>query len=664
MTARTSKLGQGKRFPFQVVQMISALFSRTNYSIARRAVTRLQQSAAGGLLEPFYGFIPGVRPRRMAVRRLCALLILFCLIFVVRFNARAEGAIHYVSPTGSDDSFGTSSQPWRTIQRAVDAVAPGDKVIVKAGIYYERVQINVSGSPGQPITFEGERGPNGEWLTIIDGGDRVSGWVPAPEVGAGVYKTTSIPYEPYAMTVDDRTIWRINTRSMNGILVENARGTGFDALARPAEATVQYSGSPEIKYWDGLDALFGYRDGVTYIRFRAGDDPNAKDIRSSPGPVDEYAAPAGATVLIADTSHVTIRGFWIRAAHNAVLISGPAAQNNIIEGNVLTNGTNRVFLYGGASKNHIRGNEMKMNPYSIFRPGAGDDTYAGWITFHLYFENKFLVGNTSETDHNIRVWNGANDNEIYLNHIYDGIVGIRLMTGTTGTKIYNNEINNHSGQGFELYPSASAQIYDNLVYDNKYNMRIMSLQEYGPRRLDIYRNRFYSPPGLADHIFFNAEWGVKADSYAEIYFYHNSIAGGRNAFLMAGFDPGYGMPYVYILNNIVSSQYAYNTETTLNEEWHLGTFDYNWIGGQFTGHRAWYGRNNISAWGEKQWDDSTIPHFLLQPGSSSRSAGIDLSKPVTIEGRAYTLPAFAGMAAAYFTGPRPDLGAIQSSFTN
>ena len=46
------------------------------------------------------------------------------------------------------------------------------------------------------------------------------------------------------------------------------------------------------------------------------------------------------------------------------------------------------------------------------------------------------------------------------------------------------------------------------------------------------------PQGSVDHIYFNASSNAYVDSTAEIYFYHNSIAGGRNALLMAGFNWG------------------------------------------------------------------------------------------------------------------------------
>jgi parallel beta-helix repeat protein len=588
---------------------------------------------------------------------LIGLIAVLAFVLLDSVNANAVAATYYVSTSGSDSNPGSSSQPWRTIQKAANTAAAGDTVTVRAGTYYERVQINVSGTSSQRITFQGERGSNGEWLTIIDGSNPVSGWVAAPEVGSGVYRTTSIGYEPYSLTVDDKTIWRINTRSMNGEFVENAQGTGFDALARPANAVVYYSGSPAINYWDGIEALFGYRKGNTYIRFRNGDNPGAKNIRASPGPATEYSAPENGSLTIFNRSNVRIKGFWIRGATTAVLLYGASTRNNIVEENYLTNGNTRVFLYDGASSNHIRNNEMKMSGLGNFKPGAGDNTYAGWITYHLYHVNKFLIGGTTEDDHNIRVWDRSNDNEIYSNHLYESIVGIRLWDETSGNKIYSNTIHNHSGQGFEVY-RANAAIYDNLIYDNKYNMRLFRLQE-GYHRLDIYRNRFHNPPGIADHIFFNAWATTPKNSDTEIYFYHNSIAGGRDAFLMAEFMPGYGMPKTYIVNNIISTDHMFNSEATLSAKRDIGLFDYNWMGGASMGYWAWYGNNNIVAWNRNMWSDATLPDFVLPSSSDARSAGIDLSRPFTIEGLTYA--ALPGMAPGYFPGSRPDLGALQGS---
>jgi len=63
---------------------------------------------------------------------------------------------YYVSRNGADTGPGTSSQPWRTIQHAADAMNTGDTAIVSTGDYPERVQVTLSGASDSPITFKAQ----------------------------------------------------------------------------------------------------------------------------------------------------------------------------------------------------------------------------------------------------------------------------------------------------------------------------------------------------------------------------------------------------------------------------------------------------------------------------------------------------------------------------
>lgn len=63
----------------------------------------------------------------------------------------------YVAPTGNDANPGSTSAPWRTLQRAADAVQPGDLVIVRAGTY-EGMNLTTSGTPTNRITFAADPG--------------------------------------------------------------------------------------------------------------------------------------------------------------------------------------------------------------------------------------------------------------------------------------------------------------------------------------------------------------------------------------------------------------------------------------------------------------------------------------------------------------------------
>lgn len=64
------------------------------------------------------------------------------------------GHVFYVSLKGDDANNGTQANPWRTIQKAADAITNGETVIVEEGRYSERVVISRSGTPGLPVRFE------------------------------------------------------------------------------------------------------------------------------------------------------------------------------------------------------------------------------------------------------------------------------------------------------------------------------------------------------------------------------------------------------------------------------------------------------------------------------------------------------------------------------
>ncbi|MFG0287981.1 MAG: DUF1565 domain-containing protein, partial [Rhodopirellula sp. JB044] len=63
---------------------------------------------------------------------------------------------YVVSVSGDDQSPGNSEHPFRTISRAAEAAMPGDTILVRAGVYRERVSPPRGGLPGKPITYRGE----------------------------------------------------------------------------------------------------------------------------------------------------------------------------------------------------------------------------------------------------------------------------------------------------------------------------------------------------------------------------------------------------------------------------------------------------------------------------------------------------------------------------
>jgi len=104
----------------------------------------------------------------MPTRRLSLAAALLLIV-----PAASYAATYYVSPTGSDSAAGSSTAPFRTIQKAVDLVNPGDTVVVKDGLYTTSgnrysdrvIQFNRGGTASAWVTVKAEN-QNG---AILDG---------------------------------------------------------------------------------------------------------------------------------------------------------------------------------------------------------------------------------------------------------------------------------------------------------------------------------------------------------------------------------------------------------------------------------------------------------------------------------------------------------------
>ncbi len=69
------------------------------------------------------------------------ILIAVTLIFAC-LTSHAFATTYYVPASGNDSNPGTSSNPWRTIQKAANTIVAGDEVIVNAGTYSERIGVD------------------------------------------------------------------------------------------------------------------------------------------------------------------------------------------------------------------------------------------------------------------------------------------------------------------------------------------------------------------------------------------------------------------------------------------------------------------------------------------------------------------------------------------
>ena len=599
---------------------------------------------------------------------------------VVPKNRREPGVYLreiFVAPDGSDSNPGTADQPFATIGKAAATARAGDKVQVRAGIYREQVIFPHSGEPGKPIVFTGERGLNGEWLTVVDPGVLVTGWEPAPEVGPGVYKTSALSFNPQVMTLNGKHLLRIADRHMEldkgrpapvepirkvkDPLTREKEGLGgFWLMQLPQDAV---SVMPEIlgrdiPFWDGVEVIYGHVDGITYIRFRNGDNPGEKQLA---------AAGPGPAVLIDNRNHLVVRDFEVRGAEISVIIQGREATNNVIEHNYMTNGRRRVLVTRGAARNIVSHNQITLNYIGHDRPEEWDADRVK--NSHIYQEFKHTAGGHMSDDQGITVSQAGPDNIVRDNRLDTGLIGI-AVNETLRARVYRNVISHMSSIGLITERGTyDCRFYDNLLINNSINLRIHSYTSPGyPRREYHYRNMsYFSPDWLGSHIHFHYDlrsnpWpGAPEDP--EIFIYHNTYIGGSNK------ARGHNLAVRNIYRHTAFVNNVFSTPGTSLAEWWFwdnGEFmeaaDHNWLPAP-AGRRnpsiqqpAWFGNHNIVNEGRLLWPAGT-PDFILPEKSAARGGGLDLSKPFSICGRKY--PALPGMEQGYFSGDAPDMGALQ-----
>ena len=98
-----------------------------------------------------------LHPKQESILRINRITIVFFLLIAFLLQSPSEvyaipSESLYVSLSGSDNNPGTETQPFRTIQHAVDSVDPGETIFVMGGVYNESVKINRSGTSTNPIT--------------------------------------------------------------------------------------------------------------------------------------------------------------------------------------------------------------------------------------------------------------------------------------------------------------------------------------------------------------------------------------------------------------------------------------------------------------------------------------------------------------------------------
>ncbi|MDG9674178.1 carbohydrate-binding protein [Micromonospora sp. DH14] len=93
-------------------------------------------------------------------------------LLAARPAAATGGTTYHVSTSGSDVGPGTTTSPFRTIQRCATVMVAGDTCQIAAGTYRETITPAANGTATNRITYTAAPGAR----VVVDGSDPVTGW--------------------------------------------------------------------------------------------------------------------------------------------------------------------------------------------------------------------------------------------------------------------------------------------------------------------------------------------------------------------------------------------------------------------------------------------------------------------------------------------------------
>ncbi len=139
--------------------------------------------------------VPFRRPEQIVLRSLCVILAALALSGQRAAAGEPADALWVDAASAAPAPDGSRAKPFAKIGDALKRVAPGGTVVVKEGVYRERVSVP-GGKPGRPTTLAAAPGAR----VVICGLRAITGWQPA---GKGVF-TVKLNWRPSRLFVGYR----------------------------------------------------------------------------------------------------------------------------------------------------------------------------------------------------------------------------------------------------------------------------------------------------------------------------------------------------------------------------------------------------------------------------------------------------------------------------
>lgn len=412
------------------------------------------------------------------------------MILLLSFNSdlpattAAVSGGFYVSPDGSDENPGTEELPWQTIQKAADSVAFGSTVYIRAGTYYERINIKVSGASAQePVIFRNYQNDR----VIIDGS-----------------RSDASAQEDIIHIADQSFVRLIGLEIANNINNDPdyfvagigiwGKGEGIE-IRNCKVYDIRYTGPAGKGGAHGI-AVYG-RDGAEPVTGLVIDGNEIWDIK------------CGYSEAVALNGNVEGFEFTNNYVHDTDNI-GLALIGNEMFGNepVCPVEANNRARNGFVAYNKMEGNSSASNPaypkddYSaggIYADGAKDIT----IAYNTCAGNDIGIEVGCEARDKVCGGIVVRDNLIYGNNAagiaaggYDAAKGWAADSRFLNNTLYNNDTKNLGRGEINVAKSRNLLFSSNIVYTGPKNLAVAT-EQFGAEYIynNTFNNNLYFGPG-------------------------------------------------------------------------------------------------------------------------------------------------------------------------
>jgi parallel beta-helix repeat protein len=407
-----------------------------------------------------------------------ALPFICCLLL----TSNAFGITYYVSTTGNDSNAGTLNTPFRSVQKGINTLNPGDICIIRGGTYNEAIVLGRSGTSTAPITIMNY---TGETVTISSGTSR------ALRIGSGNkhyytidglrFISTHTVFDQWGAdyTLDFRdTVWGGDTDpnvGNNGFILRNC-------------------------YIEGAICIYGHYNLVENCEL------NGKSLWGNG--IWERSAASHDNIYKKNTIYsYTIRGVWSMQNTTAVLIEGNTVHDIGDQGIDCDGATHPVY------NSIVRGNTV----YTAKKVGISMENAFNSIVEKNIVYNSSGVGISyinygteySDAEYRTTNTNGLIRNNLVYNSLQSGII----LFASSGNKIYNNTVYktmNPGGfwGGIALtqtggYYSSNTDIKNNILVDNAPYAIYIESPSSGLPNVALNNNLYYNSANTVTHFLQN-----------------------------------------------------------------------------------------------------------------------------------------------------------------